>query len=268
MVSQQSMTFMIISAVLSILVPVATFLYFKKKHKINWKPLLIGLLIFLVFSQVIGNSVNAVVLRLNGTSAEFFSSNPYFYAAYGSLSSGIFEEVGRFIGFAFLLKMYRDWKDGVSYGIGHGGLEAILIGGFAGIQNFMMANLINSGGMEQMSQMGGEQAAALIGVRDQLVGTSSEMFLLGGFERIMVFALQIALSLLVLYGVKNNKIQYLFYAILIHASINFVALLSQALGLHILITEGVLLIAAILSIVFILRSRTVIQSSGTLKKVG
>ncbi|UFT99131.1 YhfC family intramembrane metalloprotease [Radiobacillus kanasensis] len=255
MVNQQSIVFMVVSAFFSLLVPVVIFIYYKKKRGVFWKPLLVGIVVFLAFSQLLGNSVNAFVLHQNETTANFFKSNPYLFAVYGSLSSSIFEEVGRFIGFAYLLKKYREWKDGISYGIGHGGVEAILIGGFASLQNIMTANLINTGKFDQMLEVGGKQSEALMGVKQQLIQAPSEVFLLTGFERITVFILQIALSLLVLYAVRHKNLLYLFYAILIHGSVNFIVLISKVLEVHFLITEGVLLIAAVLSIVYMRRSR-------------
>ena len=58
-----------------------------------------------------------------------FLENPYVFAIYGGLTAGIFEELGRFVAFFFLLKKYLDYKDGFAYGIGHGGIESILVGG-------------------------------------------------------------------------------------------------------------------------------------------
>jgi uncharacterized membrane protein YhfC len=65
LVSQWSITFMIGSVILSVLVPIISLIYFYKKRKTSWKPVLIGVLIFIVFSQLIGKLVNTYVLVIN-----------------------------------------------------------------------------------------------------------------------------------------------------------------------------------------------------------
>ncbi|SDN27503.1 Uncharacterized membrane protein YhfC [Fictibacillus solisalsi] len=254
MVSQTSIIFMILAIIVSIAVPVITLIYFRRKQA-PWKPVLIGILIFILFSQVLEKFLHVYVLNTNTQAAELMK-NSYLYAFYGGLAAGIFEEFGRYVGFCFLLKKYREWKDGIAYGIGHGGIEAILIGAFAAFQNILMANLINSGGFERLAGAPGQDPNILMGIKDQLVNTSSYMFLLGGFERIAAFVLQIALSIIVLYAVKSKKPLYLLYAILIHAAIDFVAVLSKSLEWSVWIPEGMLLVIALLSIVFIKKSKS------------
>ncbi|MFC0187218.1 YhfC family intramembrane metalloprotease [Fictibacillus aquaticus] len=249
MVSQTSILFMAISAFLSLAVPIGALIYCKKKN-ISWKPVLIGVLIFILFSQVLEGLLNLFVLKSGS-----WTDNPYLYALYGGTAAGVFEEVGRLVGFIYLLKKYRKWKDGVAYGIGHGGIEAILIGVIAGIQNISMSTMINSGSFDQVIKAANGDPALLENVREQLISAPSYMFLMGGFERIAAFVLQIALSILVLYAVKNRKAIYLFLAIFIHAAIDFVALLAKELEWSIFVPEGLLLIVAIAAFVFIKRSK-------------
>ena len=48
---------------------------------------------------------------------------------YGGLMAGVFEETGRYVSFKWFLKKETRIQDGLSYGIGHGGIEAMLIVG-------------------------------------------------------------------------------------------------------------------------------------------
>jgi uncharacterized membrane protein YhfC len=152
LVSQWSITFMIGSVILSVLVPIISLIYFYKKRKTSWNPVLIGVLIFIVFSQLIGKLVNTYVLVINQQTRDFLQ-NTYLYALYGGLSAAFFEEIGRFLGFYYFLRKYREWKDAIAYGLGHGGIEAVLIGGMSGIQNISMSFMINSGRFEQLLKM-------------------------------------------------------------------------------------------------------------------
>ncbi|PDY26981.1 YhfC family intramembrane metalloprotease [Bacillus thuringiensis] len=256
MVSQLTMIFMGISAILSILVPTLCLIYFYKKTNISWKTVLVGVIVFIVFSQVLEKILNVYILTVNSSTKELFT-NRYLYALYGAISAAFFEEVGRLLGFYYLLKKYREWKDGIGYAIGHGGMEAILIGVFAGIQNLLMSNMINSGGFEKLLSANTSNSSNLLAIKEQLVNTSSYMFLMVGVERIAVFIIQIALSLLVLYGVRTNKkALFLLYAIAAHTSINFMMLASKSIGLHIFIIEGMIILIAIASIFVIKRFKT------------
>ncbi|TYR80494.1 YhfC family intramembrane metalloprotease [Priestia megaterium] len=149
MVNSISITMMVVSGILSLLTPVILAIYFKKRYQMKWKPLMLGVVSFVLFSQVIGNSVNLYILNINGTTSKLLD-NPFLYALYGGFSASFFEEVGRFILILFLLKKYLDWKDGISYGIGHGGIEAVLVGGISAIQNVSTSLMINSGAFEKI----------------------------------------------------------------------------------------------------------------------
>src|SRR5699024_4012781 len=101
------------------------------------------------------------------------------------------------------------------------------------------------------------------GIKFILLSTPGYMFILGGVERIIVFPIQIALSLIVLYGVRNRKYIFLLYAIVFHAVVDFLPALSHNLNINIFWVEGYLLVMAIISVIFIFKSKTMFtRSSG------
>ncbi|MFC7394278.1 YhfC family intramembrane metalloprotease [Scopulibacillus cellulosilyticus] len=254
MVSQLSMTFMVLTLLISLAIPIVFFIYFFKKYRISWKPLLVGILIFIVFSQVLEKTLHMYILKINHNTAELLK-NPYLYALYGGLTAGIFEEIGRFVGFHYLLKKYREWKDGISYGIGHGGIEAILVGVFSSVQTIFISNLINSGSFNQLLNVQGAAKTSLLTLKEQLIDTSSYLYLMGGFERIFSFLIQLGLSILVLYTIRKRRTLFLIYAILIHAFIDFIAALSNALKFNAIIPEMFFFVMAVFSIIFIRKSK-------------
>lgn len=245
---------LVIQAVVSVGVPVGFLIYFYRKYRISMKPVLIGLLVFIVFSQILEKILHVYILQINPETSEWLK-NPFLYAVYGGLAAGIFEEVGRFIGFRYLLKNYREWKDGMAYGIGHGGIEAFLIGGFGAVQMIMYAFMINSGGFDSIIHTAGSAAPTLQALKDQLVHMPAYMVLLGSLERLTAFALQLGLSVLVLYVVCSKRIILLPVAILVHGAIDFVAGLYQSLHLSIFWVEGLFLVVGILSIIFVVKSK-------------
>ncbi|MEW9676362.1 YhfC family intramembrane metalloprotease [Lentibacillus sp. L22] len=251
-----SIVFMVISGVLAIGVPVFCAIYFIRKYRISWKPILIGLLVFIVFSQILEKLLHQYVFGVNPYTQEWLT-NPYLYALYGCLAAGIFEEVGRYIGFRYFLKNYRDWKDGIAYGIGHGGVEAFFIGGLASISLIINAYMVNSGTLDTLIQTNsGSVAEGLQAGKEQLVNTPAYVYLFTGLERIFAFTHHLGFSLLVLYGVKSQKMKYLLYAILAHAAVDFVATLYQKIHFNIFIVESFNCIVAILAVVFIVKSRS------------
>lgn len=253
MVGTMTMVFIGLMIVLSVGVPVAALIYFKRKLHISWKPILIGALIFVVFSQILEKALHVYVLQINPQAAEWLS-HPLIYAIYGGLAAGIFEEVGRFIGFRYLLKFYREWKDGIANGIGHGGIEAIFIGGLGALNFVTFTVLINSGSFEQLLQIQGD-TSSLLAIKDQLVNNPWTVFL-AGWERVFAFVFHLGMSIFVLYAVRSKKTIFLLYAIFIHAAYDFIAvLLTNVWHANLFAVEGYVFIIAVLSVIFIIKSK-------------
>ncbi|WP_459501691.1 YhfC family intramembrane metalloprotease [Bacillus sp. C1] len=245
MVSNTVIASITIQLALSILVPIIALVYFRKKYHISWKVVGIGILIFIGFTQILETPFH-LFMRGNPATAKVLE-NPYIFAIYGGLTAGIFEELGRFVAFFFLLKKYQEYKDGLAYGIGHGGIESILIGGFAGLQTLTFAISINNGSFAQMV----EKLPELSRVQDALIQAPAYLYLLGGLERIMALVLQIAFTMLVIYAVKQKKYIFLVYAVLFHAFVDFFAALYQRQVINVFVAEGIIFILAIFAFILI-----------------
>lgn len=248
MVSKLSIIFMIITILISFALPIGLLVYFRKKDRISFRPIIIGALTFIIFSQVLEKIMHLYVINNN------LITNPWVFAIYGALAAGVFEEIGRFVSYKLFLKNNRKWKDGLAFGIGHGGIEAILIAGIMNIQYIVFSNLINTG-MLETTLSGKVPADALSSLSQLLINTSPVMFLMGGVERIAATAIQIALSIVVLYAVRYRKYIYIVLAILIHAAIDFPAAMYQMQKLNIWVVEGMLVLILIGAIIFIRKSR-------------
>ena len=264
MVSNISVMFLSISLIISIGLPLGLVAYFYKKHRISIKSVFVGVSIFILFSQVLEKLLHYFVLMKNPQTAALLK-NPWLFMIYGGLAAGIFEEVGRYVGFKFLLKGRREWKDGIAYGIGHGGIEAILLGGIVSIQYIVYSNLINSGIFEK-ALSAKVPVSMLVSIKSSLVNSSPYMFGLIGVERMLAITFHIALSLLVLYGISKGKKRYLLYAIIIHAVTDFPAALYQAGKVkNMLLVESGALVVAIIALIFIVKSKELFQRSSSEK---
>ena len=228
---------------------IAVFVYARKRERIGMKPVLVGAAVFLLFSQVLEKLLHVYMLQLNPASAALLQ-NGWMYAVYGALAAGIFEELGRYVGLRWWLKRRRSFSDGIAFGLGHGGFEALLIGVVGGIQSVVMALMYNAGTLQQSlgGKLPAEAADALV---RQLTGTPLSSFLLAGFERIPAMLLHVALSLLVLQGVRASRFRYVGYAIAAHALVDFFPALYQKQMLSLAAVEVILLAAGIGSLLYI-----------------
>lgn len=263
MVSGFSIAAMIFTMVVPILFLVVLLILLFKRCKTGWKPVLIGAGIFLVFALLLEGLFNRFLLVWNGTTSQFFKNNVLAYCLIGGIDAGIFEETGRLFGFRMFFKGRHEWKYGIAYGLGHGGIELLLLIGPAYLNNIFYAVQINNGTFDQLKERAAGHSAEFDAIKNALIQTPSTTFLSTGVERIMALILQIALSLLVLYAVANRR--YLFYAlaVAIHVLTDFsTAYLARILP-NIWLTEGVLLLIAVASVIFIVKSRRMFEKNVT-----
>lgn len=253
MVTNSTIISIVISLLITVGAPIILLFIFKKKFSISGKVLLIGMLTFFLFAMVFESIAHFLFLSVI-ESTKTLLENPWLFMLYGGLMAGIFEEVGRYIMMKYTLKQYRQWKDGLAFGLGHGGIEAILLVGVNNVVMLVFALMINNGMFDTL--ISGQSEDAFAPIKDQLVNSSSTLFLLGGIERLSVIAIQIGLSVFVLYAVRKKKLIYLMYAIFIHAIIDFPAALYQTGVIkNIMVIELYIALVAIGSIFWIIQSR-------------
>ena len=154
------------------------------------------------------------------------------------LLAGIFEETARWILFKFILKDAKTWREGVLVGVGHGGVEAVLLGILA---------LATVGSMIAMRNA---DLSAFGIPADQIELTKKQvaefwsapvyMAFLGLIERVFAVCLHLSLSVMVLYSVAYRKPVWFWIALLWHA-------LVDALAVYLIPIVGALGIEAVLA---------------------
>jgi uncharacterized membrane protein YhfC len=207
---------MFVPIVFSFLLFIGLIVIFRKKMGVAVKPLVLGSVGFFVFSQILEKALHVVVI----SHFPNYADHPIWFGLYGGLAAGSFEELGRFILFTWLLKKYRDYKSGISFGIGWGGIEAVLLTLTMVVPNIIFAFMMNAGTLE--SNIGGQIPAETIQtLRNGVISHGVPYYLLGCVERLFAVFIQIFLSIFVLLGVVKKKLSYILYAISIHAIIDF-----------------------------------------------
>jgi uncharacterized membrane protein YhfC len=238
-----SIVFMTVSAILAIGVPVCLFVVFRKKFNLKVVPMLFGVAGFIVFALVLEAIVHRIVL------GRFLSpGNKVLYILYGAFMAGIFEETARFIAFKILKRKYEGIGTALSYGIGHGGIESILIAGLGMINSIATSIIINAGKIETIT--GKLQGETLVAAYNQIAGlvtAAPYMFLVSGIERLMAIAVQLSLSVIVFYAVFGKKKAWLYpLAIVLHAMVDIPAMIFQTGGIkNVFVVEGIICVLAV-----------------------
>lgn len=232
-VPASSIAAMAVSLAVCVGLPVGLCIFMKKVGKASLKSFFLGCGIFVVFALILEQILHLIVRAVSGT---FFSEHLIAYAVYGGLAAGLFEETGRYVAMKFFMKGCLTKQEAIMYGVGHGGIEAILIGGMACLSNLLISVMINSGSLEKMLPDGDVGIQAAI---SQLTGLPAWQFLLAGMERCSAVVLHIVLSYLVYLGVKNKKTQFYIFAVMVHFLVDtgvvlaasYVPVLALELGL-------------------------------------
>ena len=222
----------------SIAFPIGLMLYFRRKGG-KWAAFLTGAATFILFAMIL-ESILHNLLFLTPLWA-VLQGNIWLYGLYGGLAAGVFEETGRFLAFKLFLKNEREPVISLSYGIGHGGVEAILLVGLTMVNNLVLAAAVSAGGTTD---------PAVLELAEQLASTPAGMFLWAAFERVGAIILHLSLSVLVFAAVREPGKKWLFSAaILIHAAADFIAVVSNAY-LPVVATEIIVLFFAVMAALF------------------
>lgn len=203
----------------SLLLPLFISIYLIIRSKSFFKPILVGVLTFLIFQVFTRIYILQVILPTQVWYILFTYEYPIVYAFLLSLTAGLFEEIGRYIMMKYILRK-MDIKKALAFGLGHGGIEAIL---FVGI--------------------------ALVLTNPMLI--DSQQLLMSGLERFSAIIFHLGFSVLVYQMIFKSKKFNLLYAISLHTLVNFVSVVLMMNGVNMWIIEGVLFFFAIIMIIFI-----------------
>lgn len=253
-----------VACVFAIVYPFVLAIFARLRLNVRWRYFWYGTLVFLVFQLL--TRVPAV-LALNAVFASQLKSSASFRFIWYlilALTAGLFEEVGRYVGYRlFMRREEKTWSKAVMYGIGHGGIESVVLIGTLGLLS--LVNIIVTSSINLKVLTASQHAIVL----QQFAALNAQPVwfpLLGAWERLWTLPVHIALSVMVLQVFRRNNIGWLWFAILAHAIVDFTSVeILQVLGTSTttsLITEGVIAFFGIIAVITIWRLRdTSIQPS-------
>ncbi len=232
-----SFIWLITGAVLWTAIPLAIAIIWKIRKKEPFTTILIGAATFLIFVLILEKPIQNVLAFPTAMGlpdhafSRFLNANPVMLALVAGLFPGVFEETGRLIAFKTVLKKRRNRETSISYGIGHGCFEVVLILGMTYTQYIIYAVMINTGlfgtVMEQVAAQAPEQLGSLEAVVNVLTSFTFADVGIAFVERIFTVLFHIGASILVFYASRDLKRFWLYpMAIILHTGLDFVGALS------------------------------------------
>lgn len=209
MISIWAISGTIFTILIAIGLPITLLIVLKKKTGKGLLAAFVGAVCFVLSALVLEQLLHSFVFSL----VPAIRLMPALYVTYGCLAAGLFEETARLIGLKLLCRKDKSAAIGFGYGIGHGGVEAILVVGVLSVLNL----------------------AAMLGAQDlpaaqiaQINTAPKYVFFMAGGERIFAIALHLALSMLI-WMVATKRLPFYFYFVSIglHALCNVAAALAQ-----------------------------------------
>lgn len=203
----------------ALVLPLGAAIVFSLRFHSGWKPVIFGVATFLVF-QVLTRMPLIQVLLPNIWWFSFISvTHPILYSIFLGVTAGLFEEFGRYFVMSVFLRKKTDTVSAIGFGIGHGGIEAILLAGTNALLTFLTNSQAISGGM----------------------------VFAGGLERLSAMSLHIFWSVLVMKAVKEKRFKWVLLAFILHSIVDGAAAIASYCGLSVWVIESALILCAAVS---------------------
>lgn len=210
-----------ITLVISLIVPLLCPIVFARRERGRgitgaW---LAGALGFLIPQMLIRIPILSILQSSAGFSA-FSAGHPFAFVLALAFTAGLFELAGR-ISAALLLQKRPTFSRALAAGMGHGGIESIILVGISYAVDLICVLLVRSGADVTAQQ-------ALI---DVLASTPPALFLLAGFERLLTMLCHCAISCVVCCGIwRKRPLPGLAFCLIFHTLLDGLAGISQLIG--------------------------------------
>ncbi|MEA1977056.1 MAG: YhfC family glutamic-type intramembrane protease [Chloroflexota bacterium] len=239
----------LLNGLLMIALPLVLGVVLARRWRLGWGFFGAGAATF-VASQLLHIPFNYLVLNPFVTERGMFAAGGLAFIAaallYG-LSAGVFEEVARFVVMRRWTPESRNLPNALMFGAGHGGSEAIIIGGFA-LYGFFQA----------VALRGADLAQTLPPEQVDIVAAQMALYwnmpwykaLLGAVERAGAICFHLSASAMVLQSVRRGGWGWLAGAVAWHTLFNAVTLIvMDRWGVY--AAEGIVIVGAGISLLII-----------------
>lgn len=254
------LTMLIVELALVIGLPLVAAFFWRRRSAALWSSLIFGAVTFALAQAVRLSILQGLSLLLNPYARSW---DPALLAWINSallvVTSGLFEEGARWLMIGRFARNIRAWREGVMFGIGHGGIEALLFVGGSVLSALVLSQSAPTV-LAQLEQLPPEQAAAVQTQLDALSALRWWEPLLGAWERVPAMVFHVGATLLVLLGLLRRDRRLLLAAMVLHIGFNAIAVtMLQLTGL--LLTELAITLAALLPLWLVFRLRKPIAAA-------
>jgi uncharacterized membrane protein YhfC len=220
----------ILNPTLMVVLPLVLGTWVVRRWRLDWAVFGFGALTFIT-SQVLHIPFNQFLLNPQLERSGLLSGDGWAWvmsALLLGLSAGLFEEITRYIALKRIASRVSEWREGVLFGLGHGGIEAILLGALVFYALFQ-ALALRGEGLEGVVPP--EQIEAARVQLESYWGMAWYEPLWATLERLSALSFHTMAALLVLKAVRQNRVFWLIVVILAHTLFNAVALVAiKSLG--------------------------------------
>ena len=252
----------LVAIAIDILFPLLLALWVGKKYGVRWKFFLYGALVFFVCQLLTRVPAIQVIQYLLRDALQ--ASQPLLigWLTIAAVTAGIFEEGGRYLGYRFLWRREgKSWEKALMYGVGHGGLESILLVGGLAIVGLVNVIVLSSMDTSQLP-VTGERLAQVQAAQAQIAAMPWWLPIVGGIERVFAMSVQVSLSVVVLQCFLRESLKWLWAAMGYHALVDLAAVIlnhfigtGKGMGPGVLWVEAVVGVFALFSLFLTVRLR-------------
>lgn len=251
MISQWTIVGLACAALISLTAPFVVYRVCRGRMTLPGRNIAIGAVTFVLFALVLEGAMHWYVLVHNPATAAWMKAHGWGYVIYGAGAAALFEETGRWLAMRLFVRRVDDAGTAVSYGLGHGGAESIIVGFLGQVQAIVLSVLANAGLLESLLA-GRLPHDTLMKIQTTLAHADFSLALVGGFERVWALMIQIGCSLLVWRAVARKDFRWFVAALAAHFSIDSVAASAQRGFISIPNTEAIVTVVGLALLAFFL----------------
>jgi uncharacterized membrane protein YhfC len=212
----------ILSLIVQVGLTLAVTLVFRRRTRAPWQPFVYGAMIFAGFQLFTWLPLSVYIDVAVGGSLSDTWAFLWLWAL--ALATSLAEEFGRWVGFRYLFRRSNlplTWRNGVMYGLGHGGLETLLL--IAGLTFInMLAYIVLTGLDLTQASESATVSPAFVQELEAIAQTTWLQPLIVAFERVLALPHQVAWSLLVMQSLASRQKRWFGFAVLHHTAVALV----------------------------------------------
>jgi uncharacterized membrane protein YhfC len=244
-----------LNALLMILMPIGLGIAIARRYRIRWGLFAAGAVTFAA-SQAGHVPLNAALGSLAAPALASVASPAWQAAANATLlalGAATCEEAARWIVLRTWIRDARGWQQGLMFGAGHGGIEAVALGSLAALG---LVNMLAVRGVDPATlPLSAEERVLAARQIAEYWSLSPARAMTGALERGTALCLHASAALLVLQAFVRRNPAWLAVAIAWHATVDGAALFAHLLWHRVWLTEAIGVAFAAVSVAIVLRLR-------------